>query len=133
MQRECQLSFFLLTKWISNNRDVLAKIPEEFRAKNVKDLNLDQDLLPVERVLGVQWCIQSDAFKFKIVLQQRPLTKRGILATMSSVYDPLGILSPVIFICKKDLARSVQEETRLGQNYSCFKCSGVDQVVRWIV
>lgn len=69
----------------------------------MKDLDLNQDLLPVERVLGVERCIQSNVFKFKIVLQQRPLTKRGILATMSSVYDPLGILSPVILYAKKIL------------------------------
>lgn len=99
----CANRAFSLTKWISNNRDVLAKIPEELRAKNVKDLDLNQDLLPVERVLGVERCIQSNVFKFKIVLQQRPLTKRGILATMSSVYDPLGILSPVILYVKKIL------------------------------
>lgn len=90
-----------MTKWISNSRDVLVKIPEKLRAKNVKDLDLGQDLLPVERVLGVQWCIQSYDFKFKIMLQQRPLTRRGILATVSSFYDPLGILSPVTLCAKK--------------------------------
>ncbi len=109
----CAKGGFALTKWISNSRDVLVRIPEELRAKNVKDLDLGQDLLPVERVLGVQWCIQSDAFKFKIVLQQRPSTRRGILATVSSVYDPLGILSPVT-LCAKNLTRFVQEETWLG-------------------
>ncbi|GAA6094046.1 uncharacterized protein LOC117805176 [Tachysurus ichikawai] len=92
----CAKGGFTLTKWIRNNRDILAKILEEFRAKNIKDLDLDHDLFPVERVLGVQWCIQSDAFMFKIVLQQRPLTK-------SSIYDPLGILSPVILYAKKIL------------------------------
>ena len=60
----CYNGGFLLTKWISNSRHVLAAIPEEQRVKEVKDL--DHDQLPVERVLGVQWCVQSDTFKFKI-------------------------------------------------------------------
>lgn len=85
---------------MSNRRAVMAGIPEDQRAKGMKDLDLDHDLLPVERVLGVQWCIQSDAFKFKIMVQDRPLTRRGILSVISSIYDPLGILSPVVLSAK---------------------------------
>lgn len=54
-------------------RGVLASIPEEERAKEVKDLDLDHDSLPVERALGVRWCVQSDTFKFSITIQERPL------------------------------------------------------------
>lgn len=62
----CAKGSFHLTKWISNSCCVLAVIPEEERAKEVKDLDLDHDMLPVERALGVQWCVQSDTFKFSI-------------------------------------------------------------------
>ncbi|KAK7899043.1 hypothetical protein WMY93_019896 [Mugilogobius chulae] len=89
-------------------RSVLAAIPHEERAKEVKDLDLDNDALPVERALGVQWCVQSDSFKFKITLKNRPLTRRGILSVISSVYDPLGFLAPIILTAKKfvqDLCR----------------------------
>ncbi|CAL9682043.1 unnamed protein product [Knipowitschia caucasica] len=99
----CARGGFKLTKWISNSRTVLAAIPPEERAKEVKDLDLDSDALPVERVLGVQWCVQSDAFKFKITLKNRPLTRRGILSIVSSVYDPLGFLAPVVLTAKKIL------------------------------
>uniref|UniRef100_A0A3Q2QGI5 Arachidonate 15-lipoxygenase B n=1 Tax=Fundulus heteroclitus TaxID=8078 RepID=A0A3Q2QGI5_FUNHE len=64
------------------------------------ELNLNYGLLPVERVLGVQWCVQSDAFKFKISIQDRPLTRRGILSVVSSIYDPLGELVPVVLKAK---------------------------------
>ncbi|KAK0132610.1 Zinc finger MYM-type protein 1 [Merluccius polli] len=89
----CAKGGFKLTKWMSNRCAVMAAIPENQRAKGIKNLDLDHNLLPVERVLGVQWCIQSDDFKFKIVVQDRPLTRRGILSVISSIYDPLGILS----------------------------------------
>ncbi|KAL7849609.1 hypothetical protein SRHO_G00212320 [Serrasalmus rhombeus] len=99
----CVKGGFCLTKWISNSRNVLAVIPEDERAKEVKDLDLDCDILPVERALGVRWCVQSDAFKFYISIPDRPLTRRGILSTVSSFYDPLGFLAPVIFTAKKIL------------------------------
>ncbi len=62
LRKICAKGGFNLTKWISNSRCVLAAIPEEERAKEVKDLDLDQDILPVERALGVRWCVQSDTF-----------------------------------------------------------------------
>lgn len=99
----CQRGGFRLTKWISNSRAVLSAIPEEERASEVKDLDLDQDTLPIERALGVQWCIQSDSFRFKIVMPDKAPTRRNLLSTVSSVYDPLGILSPVTLQAKKIL------------------------------
>lgn len=106
----CAKGGFRLTKWLSNSRRVLAAIPEEERAKEVKDLDLDNDILPVERALGVRWCVQSDTFKFSITFQDKPLTRRGILSTVSSFYDPLGILSPVVFTAK----RIIQDLCRKG-------------------
>ena len=91
---------FHLTKWTSNSRELLTSIPKDERAKEVKDLDLDQDKLPIERALGIQWSVESDEFFFKIVIKESPLTRRGILSVVSSVYDPLGLLSPVILPVK---------------------------------
>ena len=49
-----------MRKWISNSREVLSEIPEEYRSKTFKELDLDTDELPAERVLGLQWCIETD-------------------------------------------------------------------------
>ncbi|XP_056125219.1 uncharacterized protein LOC130103060 [Rhinichthys klamathensis goyatoka] len=78
----CAEGGFKLTKWVSNRRTVLATIPQDERAKEVKDLDLNSDALPIEYVLGVQWCVQSDSFKFKITLKTHPLTRRGILRSL---------------------------------------------------
>lgn len=99
----CANGGFHLTKWMSNSRAVLGSIPEKDREKKVKDLDLDSDTLPLERALGVQWCAESDAFHFKVVVKDRPLTRRGILSVVSSIYDPLGFLSPVILSAKRIL------------------------------
>lgn len=99
----CLKGGFRLTKWISNSRGVLTAIPEKEMAKELKDLDLDQDLLPIERALRIQWCVESDQFKFRIAIQDKPPTRRNILSLVSSVYDPLGFLAPVVLPAKKTL------------------------------
>lgn len=96
----CGKGGFRLTKWVSNSRAVLSAIPEEEMATEVKDLDLDRDALPIERALGVHWCIQSDSFRFKIIMPDKAPTRRNILSIVSSVYDPLGILAPVVLQVK---------------------------------
>ena len=54
-------------------------------------------------MLGVQWLVGLDCFKFSIILTDQPLTSRGVLATVASVYDPLGFLAPLVLKAKKIL------------------------------
>lgn len=62
----CSKGGFRLMKGISNSRTVLSSIPEKYRDHRVKDLDLERDILPLKSALGVQWCDQSDVFKFKV-------------------------------------------------------------------
>lgn len=99
---------FHLNKWVSNHRKVLDSIPKSELAKEVKTLDLDQDELPMERALGLNWYEESDMFKFKITIRDRPFTRRGLLSVVGSVYDPLGMLVPVVLPAKtilQDLCR----------------------------
>ena len=96
----CATRGFKLTKWISNNKVVLASIPEADRAKDVRNLDLDIEDLPIERALGVQWCVQQDDFTFQVSIRERPTSRRGILSMVSSIYDPLGFLAPITFPAK---------------------------------
>ena len=89
----CKRGGFNLHKFTSNKKEVIDQIPVEDRAEGIKNLDLDHDALPVERALGVQWCIESDTFKFRITLKDRPCTRRGILSTVSSIFDPLGFVA----------------------------------------
>ena len=65
---------FNLHKFISNSKEVIETIPKEQRASGIKQLDLSRDILPIERALGVQWCVQSDALQFRVVLKDKPLT-----------------------------------------------------------
>ncbi|XP_032791625.2 uncharacterized protein LOC116928633 [Daphnia magna] len=58
-------------------------------------LNLDLDDLPIERTLGMIWNCQLDTLQIKTRMVRTVNTKRDMLAAMSSIFDPLGILLPV--------------------------------------
>ena len=47
-----------------------------------------------EKALGITWNIESDNLLFDLTLKTYPLTKRGILSSLSSLYNPLGLISP---------------------------------------
>ena len=85
---------FNLTKWTSNSQAVLTEIPVEDQSKKVKERPLDAPL--EDRALGVYWSVEGDELGFKSQQMAKPLTKRGILSMLSSVYDPLGIAGPFI-------------------------------------
>ena len=97
---------FHLTKWLCNSPRVLATIPESERASSVKEL--DCEIMPTERALGVRWSLESDTFGFKVKFKDKPPKRRGMLSIVSSVYDPFGFVSPFVLPAKavlQDLCR----------------------------
>ena len=103
LRKICSDGGFKLTKWVSNSRTVLQSLPVEERAKEVKGLDLDRDNLPSERALGILWSANTDTFGFKISIKDRPATRRGILSVVSSIYDPLGFITPATLPIKEIL------------------------------
>ena len=99
---------FHLTKWISNSQQVIDAIPQSERSASIKNLDLDDTSL-CERALGVHWNIQNDTFGYKIIKKDRPVTRRGILSIVSSIYDPLGFVSPYILTAKAILQDLCQQ------------------------
>ena len=54
--------------------------------------------------------MDSDTFTFKVEPKHKPFTLRGILSVTSSVYDSLGLVSPVIVPAKKLLQDLCQQK-----------------------
>ncbi|XP_068742185.1 uncharacterized protein [Montipora capricornis] len=90
-------------KFISKSKEVIKAISKEQQASGIKELDLSRDVLPIERALRVQWCLQSDALQYRVVLKDKPLTRRGILSSISSIYDPLGLAAPFLLKGKQIL------------------------------
>ena len=100
----CMKGGFRLHKFTSNSKEVVQSTPTESRAKDIKELDLNCDFLPPERVLGVEWNIENDAFRFRITLNDKPLPRRCIiLSTVSSIYDPHGLAAPLLLRGKRIL------------------------------
>ena len=89
----CKAGGFNLTKFISPSLKLLQQFPAEKRVKFVEDISIAQ----VEtRALGVEWCIEKDTLKFRVHLKDKSLTRRGMLSSLSSAYDPDGIGGPFL-------------------------------------
>ena len=61
-------------KFASNCKEVLETLPPEDRTKDLKDLDLRHDALPIQRSLGTYWCIESDTLGFRIELKNKPVS-----------------------------------------------------------
>ena len=87
---------FHLTKFVSNDSEILTPLPQDDLSANCQPVNLDLNKIPLERALGILWNLDNDTVKVKAVMKPFPLSKRGLFTFMFSVFDPLGLLTPSI-------------------------------------
>lgn len=106
----CSTGKLRLHKFITNNRKVLATLPREERAEGAADLDMALGEHKIERTLGVQWCVSSDKFQFRVMVKGHPFTRRGVLSTVASIFDPLGFVAPFILKGKPILQRMCQDK-----------------------
>ncbi|KAK3101561.1 hypothetical protein FSP39_004496 [Pinctada imbricata] len=111
-----------LHKISSNSIDVIKSFPADDLAKEVMDINLDLSQAPLHRSLGVSWDVYKDSFTFQVYTNDRPFTKRGVLATINSLYDPIGFVSPVTiqgkFILQDVMSTVTELDEPLSEEYS---------------
>ncbi|XP_042212717.1 uncharacterized protein LOC121859809, partial [Homarus americanus] len=111
----CQLRRLLACggfRLTNNHKGVLATIPLEERQNALKEIDLRQDKLPMERTLGVRWLLEGDQLAIKVQPNSRPATRRGVLSLVSSIYDPLGFVAP--FIIRAKILFQCECRRRLG-------------------
>ena len=123
----CEKGGFNLTKFVSNDREVLSSIEAKKRANPSLDLNLQK--LPIERTLGQCWNLESDQLGFKVAELKKPDTMRGVLSTICTVFDPLNFAAPVMLVAKKIMQElwrkkyswDQQLESEILQRWQCWK------------
>ncbi|XP_055614898.1 uncharacterized protein LOC129761208 [Toxorhynchites rutilus septentrionalis] len=99
MQSMMKEGGFQLRKWSSSHREVLRDLPPEL-IENATKLNLEPE--NHIKTLGIIWETESDqlGIDVKATLNHDPWTKRKIFSAIAQLYDPLGIISPVIMWAK---------------------------------
>ena len=96
---------FEIRNWVSNSPMVVASLQET--PGNEKNVNMGSGTT-TEKVLGMWWDTSSDAFTFRLspkydldlLMGKKPATKREILRTQMSLYDPMGLLGHFIMFLK---------------------------------
>ena len=104
---------FILRKWASNHSSFLDTIPWELQ-ETQKTLSLDNE--DGVTTLVLLWNPTADQLQVKnTTTQVQPTdstasTKRRVLATTVSIFDPLGLLSPTAIAYKLFLQKLWQEK-----------------------
>ena len=96
-----------ITKWMSNSKALMRKIPGELRAASAPVfLGHAEGADLREKALGIQWLPDKDCLVYQgyeRFAHDPVLTKRGVSQVTSSIYDPHGLLAPVILAAKLHL------------------------------
>ncbi|XP_044585982.1 uncharacterized protein LOC123266020 [Cotesia glomerata] len=84
-----------MRQWASNDPSVLEDIPAE-------DVNPRLQLGDTTlKTLGIHWDSRTDTITYTVnPIQSNKITKRIILSEVAKIFDPLGLLAPVIILAK---------------------------------
>ncbi|XP_066596917.1 uncharacterized protein [Prorops nasuta] len=89
---------FIIRLWASNNYEIIKELDRSSIHTNFT-IEINRTL----KTLGIKWCAKEDKIIYEpaqIRVVER-LTKRNVLSEIAKVYDPLGLLGPVIFYIKR--------------------------------
>ena len=91
-----------LQSWNSNNKELWSIIDKWFPGE-VRPINTS--------VLGLNWNVERDELSIKSVkFSEQVLSKRSLLSKVSSVFDPLGLISPLVIRGKMLIQRAWAEK-----------------------
>ena len=102
----CARAGLKLHEVVSNKLEVLECLPESDRATS-KSFNIRTNSLPLERALGVVWCIQNDTFQFRIDTRNKVycsfILGKARVASLKQVTFPRLELTAAVVSAKKIL------------------------------
>ncbi|XP_076547398.1 uncharacterized protein LOC143305950 [Osmia lignaria lignaria] len=85
-----------IRQWASNHKPLLQGLPEQHIHKK---LHLEES--STIKTLGVVWESTDDAIRYSVAnVSTNSITKRSISSVIAKIYDPLGLLGPVIIVAK---------------------------------
>ncbi|CAL1678853.1 unnamed protein product [Lasius platythorax] len=89
---------FPLRKWRTNDRAILNHLTESGKTEDLLILDKQESV----KTLGLLWNSNEDVLQYEIKQpNSSKVTKRRILSTIAQIYDPLGLIGPVVMTCKQ--------------------------------
>lgn len=90
---------FNIRQWASNDERIINDLPARALRSSLA-LDADNSL----KTLGITWGVRDDEICYttnpSIKINER-LTKRNVLSAVVKIFDPLGLLGPVVLYAKK--------------------------------
>ena len=83
---------------------------------------LSTEKLPTEIALGVHWNVEKDNLYYKLNRKDGNITRRGMLPTLRSFYDPLGWVST--FVLKGSKIFVMRDCNGMKRYQKCIKRNG---------
>ena len=90
-------SIFPLRQWASNRSELVSNLPSCLKDQSVSFYSDKDDTI---NTLGLQWSPKSDLFHFYPNLVKGNITKRSLVSRVSRIFDPLGLISPILIPAK---------------------------------
>ncbi|XP_061170566.1 uncharacterized protein LOC133179906 [Saccostrea echinata] len=87
-----------LHKIASNSKTVMNNFCMEDLASDLKTLDIAKADLPLQHSLGLVWDLNLDTFTYRVRDDDKPFTRRGVLSVVNSLFDPLGMIAPVVLL-----------------------------------
>ena len=113
-----------LHKIVSNQKEVLKDFPaSEIAPLAFKSVGIEE--YDTHSALGILWDVTADKLSLQFSLPNCPFTKRRGLALVNSIFDPLGIASPVVLS-----GRLLQREIFMGAAESKFDWDDPQRALR---
>ncbi|XP_076646848.1 uncharacterized protein LOC143355683 [Halictus rubicundus] len=93
----CQKGGFKLRQWASNAPELL-----DIRQDKLEETHLKLDLENTVNALGIRWNAREDTISYAVkdFNNTKRITKRTILSQVAQLFDPLGLLAPIIIRAK---------------------------------
>ncbi|XP_062714208.1 uncharacterized protein LOC134290983 [Aedes albopictus] len=122
-----------LRKWTSNAPETLEGVPNDNRAmQSSVDFDKDQSI----KTLGLHWEPNSDQLKYVVpevtIDPASPVTKRSALSCIAKLFDPLGLVGPVVVCAKMFMQTLWGLKDENGNQYDWDKDLPEEIKKRWI-
>ncbi|XP_011702045.1 PREDICTED: uncharacterized protein LOC105458437 [Wasmannia auropunctata] len=101
-----------LRKWRANHQEILSHLARDSGMDNLLVIDKNQPI----KTFGLLWNATTDTLQYQVKLEETTeATKRSVLSRISQMFDPLGLVAPVLIVGKIILQKIWRQEVNWDQ------------------